>query len=165
MRLDEIDHQPCSMARALAEIGDAWSLLVLREAFYGRSRFTDFVRRTGAQKTVISDRLKRLVDNGLLERVEYQQHPTRHEYRLSDKGRALLPVLLALVKWGDDWVSGSAGPPVTFTHTDCEQSVEPTLVCGSCGGPIDQGNVTPSPGPGYPKDLPDVLAAPPSSAS
>jgi DNA-binding HxlR family transcriptional regulator len=156
--LDEIDHQPCSIARAMAELGDAWSLLVLREAFYGRARFTDFVRRTGAQKTVISDRLKRLVDHGILERVEYQQHPTRHEYPLTDKGRALLPVLLALIKWGDDWASGPAGPPVAFTHTECGHPLDPTLVCGSCGVAIDQGSVIPSPGPGYPEELPDVFA-------
>jgi len=158
MKLDEIDHQPCPMARALAGIGDTWSLLVLREVFYGRRRFSDFVAFTGAQKTVVSDRLKRLVANGIFDRVEYQQHPSRHEYRLTEKGEALFPVLLALAKWGDDWAGTPAGPPVAFTHADCGHALGQTMVCGSCGGLIDSRQVIPSAGPGYPNDRPDVFA-------
>ena len=99
VRIDEIDRQPCSMAKAMAEIGDAWSLLILREAFYGRRRFSDFVANTGAQKTVVSARLKALVDVGILERVEYSEHPTRHHYVLTEKGRALAPVEQAIGSW------------------------------------------------------------------
>lgn len=139
------------------QIGDAWSMLVLREAFYGRRRFSEFVKYTGAQKTVVSDRLKRLVSADIFERVEYSEHPTRFHYELTPKGRELAPVLLALTKWGDQWTDQGSGAPVTFTHTDCGHDADPTVVCGSCGEPIGSENVTASTGPGYPSEWPDVF--------
>ena len=154
MRLDEIDRQPCSIAKAMAQLGDAWSVLILREAFYGRSRFSDFVHHTGAQKTVVSARLKSLVEVGLLERVAYSEHPVRHEYRLTEKGRDLLPVLLTLIDWGDKWLDTENGRRVTLTHT-CGHHVHPTVFCGSCGKPVGRGELTPTPGPGYPTDHDD----------
>ena len=99
------------MAQAMAQIGDSWSLLILREAFQGRDRFSDFVTGTGAQKSVVSARLKHLVDSGILERTPYSEHPVRHRYVLTEKGRELGPVLLVLADWGSKWSDavGSAG--------------------------------------------------------
>lgn len=159
MRLDQINSQPCPVARAMAVIGDAWSVLVLREAFYGVRRFSEFVEYTGAQRTVVSDRLKRLVASGVLERVEYQQHPSRHEYRLTERGAQLQPVLLALAAWGNNWTSPEAGPLVSFTHTGCGHELGAAVFCDACGEPIDRRNVSAHPGPGYPKDRPDLIAA------
>ena len=82
MKLEEIRNQPCSVARALSVLGDGWSLMLIRDAFYGRTRFSDFVKYSGAQRTIVSDRLKRLVADGIFERVAYGEHPVRHEYRL-----------------------------------------------------------------------------------
>ncbi len=141
----------------MSQIGDAWSLLILREAFYGRRRFSDFVMYTGAQKTVVSDRLKRLVDAGILERAVYSEHPARHHYLLTTKGRELAPVLFALTRWGDTWAADDAGPPITLTH-HCGHDVDARLVCGSCGGVIRSEDVTPSIGPGYPAHRRDIFA-------
>lgn len=157
MKLDEIDRQPCSIARAMAQIGDTWSLLILREAFYGRTRFTDFTKYTGAQKTVVSDRLKRLVASGILERATYSEHPTRCGYELTAKGRDLAPVLLTLGKWGDTWADNGAGAPITVTH-NCGHPADPSLVCGSCGQHLDVSDITPGLGPGYPKNRSDIFA-------
>lgn len=157
MKLDEIDRQPCSIARAMVQIGDTWSLLILREAFYGRTRFTDFTKYTGAQKTVVSDRLKRLVASGILERVISSDHPTRYGYELTDKGRDLAPVLLTLGKWGDTWADNGAGAPITVTH-DCGGPADPHVVCGSCGDDLDVADTTPSIGPGYPANRRDIFA-------
>lgn len=158
MRLDEIGRQPCSVAKALAEIGDAWSILILREAFYGRGRFSDFAAYTGAQNTVVSARLKALVGAGILERTVYSEYPTRHHYRLTDKGRELVPVLFTLVEWGDKWVDPDEGRPIDLTHT-CGHHIDPVTVCGHCGERLDARDITPSMGPGYPNHLPDPFAA------
>ncbi|MEM7338464.1 MAG: helix-turn-helix domain-containing protein [Actinomycetota bacterium] len=147
MRIDEIGRQPCSIAKALAEIGDAWSMLIIREAFYGRARFSELVEHTGAQKTVVSARLKSLVEVGILDRQVYSEHPTRYHYVLTDKGRSLAPVLLTLIKWGDTWLDTEHGQRVILTHT-CGHHVDATVVCGACGEPVQRGSVTPRPGPG-----------------
>ncbi len=158
MKVDHIDSQPCPVAKALAQIGDAWSMLILREAFYGRQRFSDFVTHTGAQKTVVSARLKRLVEHGVLRRVVYSEYPTRHNYTLTAKGRALAPVLYVLSEWGDTWASDAERPAITLTHNACGHQLGATVVCGTCGEQLDAGNVTPAIGPGYPAGLPDPFA-------
>lgn len=158
MRIDEIGRQHCSIAKAMAEIGDAWSLLIVREAFYGRARFSEFVHHTGAQKTVISARLKHLVEVGILHREVYSEHPTRHHYVLTEKGRALAPVLLTLVEWGDTWLDTENGRRVNLTHT-CGEHVSATVVCGACGDPVGRGELVPSPGPAYPTDDPDPFGS------
>lgn len=142
MKWSEVDNQQCSIARTLGTLGDGWALLILRDAFYGARKFKDFEAGTGAPPNVVSSRLKRLVDAGVLRRVEYQQHPVRHEYRLTEQGRDLYPVLASLQKWGDQYLSGDAGPPVTLTHNDCGHDADPTLVCGYCHEAIDVRAVT-----------------------
>lgn len=149
MRRDRIAAQRCSIARSSAVIGDPWSLLVIREVFLGHRRFTELVRYTGAQPSVVSERLKRLVDAGVLERREYQQHPPRQEYRLTPMGKDLQPVLLALTHWGDTHLDDGGGPPVVNVHTTCGNQVEPVMVCGHCREPTE-GRIRSEPGPGAP---------------
>lgn len=148
MRRDRIAEQHCSIARSAAVIGDPWSLLIIREAFLGHRRFADFVEFTGAQPSVVSDRLKRLVDAGVLERIEYQQHPPRQEYRLTAMGRDLQPVLITMARWGDTHLDRGRGAPLVNVHTECGHPVDPTLACGHCSEPITIDNVRSRPGPG-----------------
>lgn len=157
MRLDEVDRQLCSIARALSVVGDGWSLMLVREAFYGRRRFSEFVTYTGAQKTVVSDRLKRLVAAGILERVEYQPHPSRHEYRLTGKGRDLAGVMLALMGWGDRWLDGGDGAPIRVTHTSCGHDADARTVCGHCSAELTLDELRAEPGPGFPERGPRIF--------
>ena len=154
MRTDKISNQACSIARSSAIIGDPWVLLILREAFFGHRRFADFVEFTGAQPSTVSDRLKRLVDAGILESSLYQQHPPRNEYTLTQMGRDLQPVLMFLTKWGDTHLAGGDGAPVINTHTECEHNADPIAVCGHCNLPLTNRNVQSTAGPGAdPADL------------
>jgi|SRR5581483_838491 len=133
MRWSEIGEQNCSIARALSVIGDRWTLLVLREAFLRVRRYEDFQRRTGAPRPILADRLRVLVDEGVLERRPYGNHPDRFEYRLTDKGIELWPVLVSLLTWGDRWMGGRGSPPVELRHKGCGDVVHPEMACPSCG--------------------------------
>jgi len=137
VRWSEIADQRCSVARALSVIGDRWTILVLREAFMRTRRFEDFQARTGAPRSVLTERLKALVGEGVLERVPYSNHADRFEYRLTEKGRDLYPILIGLLRWGDKWASDGAGPPVELRHKDCGATMVPELACPSCGGWIE----------------------------
>ena len=147
MRWDEIAGQPCSIARALAEVGDRWTLLVLREAFLRTRRFGDFVARTGAARNLVADRLAKLVEAGILERVRYQERPERFEYRLTEKGLELYPVMMALVRWGDRWHDDGRGAPIEHVHHTCGQVMHAAPVCSACGEPLDPRDVRVQPGP------------------
>ncbi len=147
-----IDYDPakCNIAAALSIVGEKWTFLVLREAFNGIRRFDDMQRRTGAPRQVLSNRLSRLVDDGLLRRMPYRepgQRP-RSEYRLTEKGLDLFPVIVALMTWGDKHASEPAGPPVVLTHRDCGAHVELELICADGHVLNSARNVTPKPGPG-----------------
>lgn len=133
MRWSEIDRQDCSVAQALSVVGDRWTLLILRDAFMRVRRFEDFQAHTGAPRPVLADRLKTLVDQGVLEKRLYSERPDRFEYRLTEKGLDLWPVLISLLRWGDKWAAGSAGPPVEVTHKACGHAVHPELACPHCG--------------------------------
>ena len=137
MKWSEIDAQPCSIARALSEVGDRWTLLLLREAFMRTRRFADFVERTGAARNLVADRLAKLVDAGVLERRVYQRAPERHEYRLTEKGLDLYPVLMALVRWGDRWHDDGQGPPIRHVHRPCGHTMHARPVCSECGEALD----------------------------
>jgi DNA-binding HxlR family transcriptional regulator len=119
----------CSIAATLGLIGEKWSLLVLRDTFNGVRRFDDLHERIGAPRQVLSARLARLVDEGILRRVPYREpgQRQRYEYRLTDKGRDLYPILVALMHWGDRYVGDPAGPAVTLHHRDCGAEVQLTL--------------------------------------
>ena len=133
MRWSEIHQQDCSVAKALSVVGDRWTMLILKEAFMRVRRFEDFQERTGAPRPVLAERLKDLVDDGILEREPYSERPTRYEYRLTEKGLDLWPVLVSLLRWGDRWMSPKQGPPVELTHKACDNGMHPELACSECG--------------------------------
>ena len=126
------DRSRCSVAGTLAVVGEKWSLLVLREAFFGVRRFADFQRVLGAPKAVLSDRLVTLVAQGVLSRVPYQAEGERqrHEYRLTAKGRDLYPTLVALMQWGDTYLTDGP-PPLELQHRDCGAAVDLELACAA----------------------------------
>jgi DNA-binding HxlR family transcriptional regulator len=134
---------PCSVARTLSVIGDRWTLLVLRDAFLRTRRFEDFQRRLGVTRHLLADRLRKLVEAGILERLRYQEKPARYEYKLTEKGRDLYPVIVALLRWGDRWMTDESGPPLTLVHKACGHTMHPSLVCPDCGEPIGPRDVTP----------------------
>ena len=133
MKWSEIGEQRCSIARTLSVIGDRWTLLVIREAFSRTRRFEDFQRLTQAPRPILADRLRRLVDDGILERRSYGNHPDRYEYRLTEKGLDLYPVLVSLMRWGDEWMPDDEGPPVVLRHKQCGHQIHPELACPECG--------------------------------
>jgi DNA-binding HxlR family transcriptional regulator len=143
------DRSRCSVAGTLAVVGEKWSLRVLREAFFGVRRFADFQRLLGAPKAVLSDRLATLVEQGILARVPYQAEGERqrHEYRLTTKGRDLYPTLVALMQWGDAYLSDGP-PPLELLHRDCDAPVHLELHCEAghaVAGPRDVRPVRQSP--------------------
>jgi DNA-binding HxlR family transcriptional regulator len=146
----DYDAATCTVGAALSIVGEKWTFLVLREAFTGIRRFEDMQRRTGAPRQVLSSRLSRLVAEGILRRSPYQepgQRP-RSEYRLTQKGLDLYPVIAALLGWGDKYAAPAGGPPVLLTHRDCGASVSVQLGC-EAGHVLDSAReVTPLPGPG-----------------
>jgi DNA-binding HxlR family transcriptional regulator len=148
MRRTSFAGMNCSVAAALEILGEWWTFLVLRDAFLGVRRFEDFQRRLGIARNVLATRLQTLVAHGVLERRRYQERPERFEYRLTDKGRDLYPVMIALMQWGDRYNAGEAGPPVELIHEPCGEHTHPRLVCDHCGEPIDPRDIRPQPGPG-----------------
>jgi len=127
---------PCSLARSVDLLGDWWTPLVLRDAYYGVRRFEDFQRSLGIGRNILTQRLNRLVDEGMLERRPYQDRPVRHEYILTDKGRDFFPVVAAIVRWGDRWLAGDEGPPVTLHHVPCDHDMHAEVVCSHCREPL-----------------------------
>lgn len=121
----------CSIAATLAFVGDRWSLLILRDAFRGVRRFGDLRDDLGIARNILADRLDKLVDAGILERVPYQARPLRHEYRLTAKGRDLSPALVALMRWGDRWAHDGS-PPTVLVHDACGTELEQLLRCPGC---------------------------------
>ncbi|MBF6172143.1 winged helix-turn-helix transcriptional regulator [Nocardia blacklockiae] len=150
MKRTTFAHWPCSVARTVDLIGDWWTPLVLREAYYGTTRFDDFERVLGLSRNILTQRLTRLVEEDMLERVRYQERPARYEYRLTDKGRDFFPVLLAIMRWGDRWVAPEAGPPVVLRHDACDHDTHAEVVCSHCREPLRYGTLTPRLGPGFP---------------
>src|SRR3954451_7206267 len=130
------ENQVCSAARTLETVGERWTLLIVRDALLGVRRFDDFQRSLGIARNVLTDRLGRLVDEGVLERRAYSEKPLRHEYRLTDKGRDLWPVVHALVSWGDRH-EAPEGPPVRFAHRDCGGVVDARRMCERCGAALE----------------------------
>ena len=137
----------CSVAQCLDVVGEWWSLLIVRDAFLGVSRFDDFQARLGISRNILTQRLGYLVDEGVLKRVPYQEHPPRFEYRLTDKGRDLWHVVTAMRQWGGRWAA-PAGAPLKIRHSGCGHVVKVVPTCSHCGEPLDARSVTGIPGPG-----------------
>ncbi|SES33955.1 transcriptional regulator, HxlR family [Lentzea xinjiangensis] len=135
-----------SVARALDLVGERWTLLVLREAFFGVRRYGQFARNLAIPRPTLSARLKTLVDAGLLQRVPYAED--RDEYRLTRAGLELFPAIVILMKWGDSHLPDPGGPPFVLEHSTCGQEADARLVCRCCGEEITAHNVEARPGPG-----------------
>jgi DNA-binding HxlR family transcriptional regulator len=128
-------------------LGERWTFLILREAFFGVRRFSELQRNLGIARNILSARLQTLVRAGILERSRYREEPERYEYRLTVMGRDLYPAVVAIMRWGDCYLAGDAGPPLVLRHS-CGHDAEPLLVCAHCRDELDPRAVTPEPGPG-----------------
>ena len=148
MRRTDTSEWPCNIARSANVLADLWNVLLIREACLGTRRFDDFQRNLGIGRNILTGRLNLLVDEGILDRVEYQARPVRHEYRLTDKGRDAYTVLAAMAAWGERWLTGPEGTPVLTRHTSCGHDMHAAVVCSECGEPIDVRDVKARPGPG-----------------
>lgn len=137
----------CSVAQCLEVIGEWWSMLIVRDAFLGVTKFEDFQRRLGVSRNILQLRLAKLVDHGVFVRVPYSEHPPRSEYRLSAKGRDLWPILTAMRQWGDAYAAPS-GPPVVLVHQSCGKESTAVLVCDQCGERLDPRDCRVEVGPG-----------------
>lgn len=146
----------CSVAQCLEVVGEWWSLLIVRDALFGVSRFDDFQRRLGISRNVLQQRLTHLVDHGVLEKVAYQDHPPRYDYRPTAKGVDLWTVVDAMRRWGDRWAAPD-GPRVEMVHRRCGHRAEAVPTCSACGEPIEAVDVQPVLGPGATN--PDFLPA------
>jgi DNA-binding HxlR family transcriptional regulator len=140
--------QVCSIARSLEVLGDRWTLLILRDAFLSVRRFEDFQRRLGVARNVLTDRLNRLVEDDVLQRVAYHERPVRFEYRLTEKGLDLWPVMMTLLQWGDRYYLEPSGAPVVVRHRECGGQVTRQLTCDKCGAELGPSDVVTEPGPG-----------------
>jgi len=137
MQWRSVKDMNCSVARALSVVGERWTMLILREAFLGRRRFDEFQSGTGIARNILSTRLHALVAEEIFDRLE-DAGPDHHvEYRLTQKGLDLYPVMIALMRWGDTWMADEQGPPMTLTHRACGHATTPTMVCTHCGEQID----------------------------
>ena len=153
MKWDDLAQEPCSVARTVAVIGDRWTLMVLRDCFLGVRRFEDFQARLGISRTITAERLKGLVGEGVLRKVRYQDNPLRFEYRLTDKGHDLYPVIMAVVSFGDRHYAGpegqeGAGPPLLHRHKACGCDFHPVTTCSECHAPLVARDVETRAGPG-----------------
>jgi len=140
----------CTIRRTLDVVGEKWTLLVLREAFYGVRRFDEFAENIGCGRAILSQRLKKLAREGLLAPTPYRDPGQRQrvEYRLTQKGLDLYPALLALMQWGDRYAADAGGPPVALTHRDCGEPIAVALTCERGHGPLTARDVHVAPGPG-----------------
>lgn len=136
MARKRFDDSNCSVARALNEVGDWWSLLIVLQAMYGTRRFVDFQQELGIARNILCDRLARLVDNEVLHKVEVGEHGSRQEYRLTDKGRDLFPVVIALRQWGDKWNPAPEGAPLNLRDRETGRPIRAMEVQDANGKPL-----------------------------
>ena len=144
-RFDDLN---CGIARSLEVLGDWWTLLIIRDAFFGLRRFADFRQHLGISRNVLSQRLRHLTEHGILDRVDVGEHGERFEYRLTDKGEALLPVLTTLREWGDEWVFGEGKEPLVMRERTSGDRLPRTLVRNQEGRPVTRREIRAEPGPG-----------------
>jgi DNA-binding HxlR family transcriptional regulator len=142
----------CSVAQCLEVVGEWWSMLIVRDAFLGVTRFDQFQERLGISRNVLNQRLAHLVTMGVLERTPYCDRPLRHDYRLTQKGRDLWPVLTAMRQWGDTYAAPD-GPPLILVHRACGHTVDAVMTCSACGAPVAAKDVRAQRGPGAVEDL------------
>jgi DNA-binding HxlR family transcriptional regulator len=149
VRRTSFEDMTCSVARTLEVVGEWWSLLIVRDALLGVRRFDDFQQRLGISRNILTQRLQRLVEQGILERVPYQDNPPRHEYRPTEKGRDLWLVVSAMRQWGDKWEPLEAGPASELVHrSGCGQKMSVVPTCSECGAVVDSRDLRVVAGPG-----------------
>ncbi|TDD64033.1 transcriptional regulator [Jiangella aurantiaca] len=139
---------PCSIARTLDVFGEPWTPLILRDVWVGMTRFDQIRADLGISTKVLTQRLRWLAENGVLERRQYSERPPRYEYALTTKGAELCDVLLAMRRWGDRWLAGDDGPPVLHRHRACGQLCHAELRCSECGAELHITDIEVLPGPG-----------------
>lgn len=143
MKWEELKEQQCTIARTLAVVGDRWTLLILRNCFFGMQRFEQFQNNLGLTRHLLSERLKKLVEARILEKVPYQEKPLRYEYHLTTKGKDFYPVLIGLSAWGARWTSDFELPALPRIHRSCGHLMTPEFVCSHCGETIIPFSVVP----------------------
>lgn len=135
------DVRDCSITRTLEIVGEKWTLLAVRELMLGSHRFEEIARYTGAPRDILTTRLRKLEEYGLVERRPYQERPLRHEYHLTPLGRTLAPVITMLRDWGDEHLAGEAGPPLVLRHS-CGETLHPVVCCRACGREVHRRDLT-----------------------
>jgi len=153
------DTQVCSIARALEIVGERWTLLILRDTAFRARRFDDLQRSLGLARNVLTERLQRLCDEGLLERKLYQERPARYEYVQTQKARDLFPVLAGLIRWGDKYYAPN-GPPRLILHRGCGGAIVQKSFCATCGAEVTANEAESQPGPGAWKAAADSNTTP-----
>ncbi len=148
--------QTCSVARTLEVVGERWTLLIVRDLFLGVRRFDALQDDLGVARNVLATRLDKLIEAGIVTKVPYSERPVRHEYRLTDRGLDLWPVITSLLQWGDRNAPTPAGPPVVLEHRDCGGAVDDHRLCERCGARLGARDVIARPGPGATPDHPLV---------
>lgn len=159
MRWTEIDDSLCGLARTLGVIGDRWTMLVLRECFLGTRRYDDFQANLGAAPHIVAARLKKLVENKVLEKRRYQERPPRYEYRLTERGLELYPAFIALIDWGEKWLKAPQGPATLRTHKSCNHRLHMVATCAACGEAVGARDVKAAMTPRFAAERAKRLAA------
>lgn len=136
----------CSLARTLDIVGDAWTPLILRDVYLGVDTFNDIARDLGVSRALLTARLDLLVREEVVEQIPYREHPPRVRYALTERGRELVPILVALTQWGDRW-TGDGAPPLLFTH-DCGAPLNTAVTCAACAKAVEAEAIEAYPGPG-----------------
>lgn len=144
--------QNCALARALELVGERWTMLILRDAFYGVRRYSDFLSHVGAPRAVLAERLQVLTEAGVLEKWQYQNAPPRHEYVLTEAGQRLWPAVHTLARWGDEFIPYEGGVRRVFVHADCGERLDDVGNCPACNTLVPPGHVEMRPGPGAERD-------------
>jgi DNA-binding HxlR family transcriptional regulator len=147
MQRTSFESMNCSVAQCLEVIGEWWTPLILRDIFMGVSRFDHLQARLGIARNILADRLNRLIEKGVLEKVPYQANPERFDYKLTEKGYDLWRVLTAMREWGDRWAAPD-GPTIQLVHRSCGHVTSTVMVCGECGEALERSQVRLVPGPG-----------------
>jgi DNA-binding HxlR family transcriptional regulator len=138
----------CSLGRSLEAVGDWWAPLIIRDISIGLNRFDQLAEDLGISRNLLATRLDDLIAKGIVERRQYSDRPARYEYGLTEAGVDLLPILMALVAWGDRWFTPPGGPPVRLVHTTCGHRCIAEVHCSACGERLNARDVIPRPGPG-----------------
>lgn len=148
MQRTQFGEMACSIARTLDVAGEPWSPLIVRNIFVGINRFDQLRDSLGISRKVLAERLRWLTEAGVLQKRQYSDKPARYEYALTEMGLDLVEVLMVMVRWGDKWLAGEAGPPVLYRHHACGQISHVELHCSECSKPMGPSDIDVLPGPG-----------------